>query len=238
MAKTTMKSRNDEYISSYVIKRLPGYYRFLGELQEAGQERISSKEFAARLKVTSSQIRQDLNCFGEYGQQGYGYNVDLLRKEIGKIIGVEKLNRVIIIGAGNIGQAICDDISFDKRGCVLAGIFDCDPKLHGVKVAGHRVRGMKELEQFCKQNNPEIAVLCIPRERAKEICTELIGYGIKGFWNFSHFDINLHFDDVNVENVHLGDSLLNLVYSVNQDGKYTKRARATPKSTTTEDASE
>jgi redox-sensing transcriptional repressor len=205
-----------EHVSPYVIKRLPRYYRFLGDLIDEGRERISSGELSVRLKLTASQIRQDLNCFGEFGQQGYGYNVKLLRNEIGKIIGVKNVNSVIIIGAGNIGAAICDDISFEKRGCKLVGIFDKDPALKGKLMGGHKIKPTEELPKFCKANSPQIAVLCVPQTSAKGVCEQLIGLGVTNFWNFTHLDINLHFDDVNVENVHLGDSLLTLVYNLNR----------------------
>ncbi|MCL1903073.1 MAG: redox-sensing transcriptional repressor Rex [Oscillospiraceae bacterium] len=202
-------------ISPYVIKRLPRYYRYLGELLEEGRVKISSNELSQKMRITASQIRQDLNCFGGFGQQGYGYNVEILRKEISDIIGIEKNNKVIILGAGSMGQAICDNISFEKRGCTLAGIFDKDPLLHGKIIAGHQIMSDEHLPQFCREEQPKIAVLCVPLESARGVCDILIKLGIKSFWNFSHFDINHHFDNVNVENVHLGDSLLTLVYKVN-----------------------
>lgn len=210
------KAMKKERVSPYVIKRLPRYYRFLGDLIDEGRDRISSGELSARLKLTASQIRQDLNCFGEFGQQGYGYNVKLLRSEIGKIIGIKNINSVIIIGAGNIGEAICDDISFEKRGCSLTAIFDKDPAIIGREMGGHKVRDMEELSDFCNENKPQIAVLCVPKESAKSVCEQLIQLEITNFWNFTHLDINLHFEDVNVENVHLGDSLLTLVYNLNR----------------------
>jgi redox-sensing transcriptional repressor len=208
-----MKNQN---VSPYVIKRLPRYYRFLGDLIDEGTVKISSKELAERIGLTASQIRQDLNCFGGFGQQGYGYNVDYLRRGIGKIIGIGNKSRVIIIGAGNIGQAICDDISFERRGCILTGIFDNNPALIGKTAAGHEIQGMDEIAAFCEETQPEIAVLCVPKESAKEVCEELIKLNVNSFWNFTHFDINLHFQDVNVENVHLGDSLLTLVCNLNR----------------------
>ncbi|MCL2754092.1 MAG: redox-sensing transcriptional repressor Rex [Oscillospiraceae bacterium] len=206
-----------DYVSSYVIKRLPRYYRFLGDLIDEGRDRISSSELGGRLKLTASQVRQDLNCFGEFGQQGYGYNVELLREEIGRIIGIngDKSNTVIILGAGKLGSAICDNPSFEKRGCKIIGIFDKDPALKGKDAGGHKIRFAGELENFCRRYSPDIAVLCVPKESAKLVCEELIGLGVTNFWNFTHFDINLHFDDVNVENVHLGDGLLTLVYNLN-----------------------
>ena len=212
---SSSKNNLPDYISPYVIKRLPRYYRYLGELSEEGKVKISSRELSQRMRLTASQIRQDLNCFGGFGQQGYGYNVEVLRAEIAKIIGIGAPNKVIIIGAGNMGSAICDNISFEKRGCKLVGIFDKNPELHGKIIAGHKIMGDEALLRFCREHEPKIAVLCVPKESAKNVCSLLIKLGIKSFWNFSHFDINLHFDDVNVENVHLGDSLLTLVYKVN-----------------------
>jgi len=219
-----MKNNYNNNVSPYVIKRLPRYYRFLGDLIDEGKTKISSKELSERMGLTASQIRQDLNCFGGFGQQGYGYNVEVLRDEIAEIIGVKKVNKVIIIGAGNVGQAICDDISFEKRGCMLTGIFDRDAALKGRIVrAGqgntHVIHSMADLPRFCKENKPNIAVLCIPKSGALAVCEELIELGVKSFWNFTHFDISLHYkdkEDVNVENVHLGDSLLTLVYNLNR----------------------
>jgi len=209
-----------DYISPYVIKRLPRYYRFMCDLIEEGKVKISSKELSERMKVTASQIRQDLNHFGEFGNQGYGYNVKRLRKEIEDILGIYKdgkRNSVIIIGAGNMGQAICDDFSFEKRGCALIGIFDKDPELHGKTIAGHKVLSMEELADFCEGNKPDIATLCVPKTSAKSVCEMLIALDVTNFWNFSHFDINVHFENVNVENVHLGDSLFTLLYSMNYE---------------------
>jgi redox-sensing transcriptional repressor len=215
---------NKNKVSPYVIRRLPRYYRFLGGLIDEGTLRISSRGLAQRMGLTASQIRQDLNCFGGFGQQGYGYNVEGLRNEIADILGMDKVNRVIIIGAGNIGQAICDDISFEKRGCVLTGIFDRDSKLHGRKInqregVSHEIQSMGRLAEFCRMNKPNIAVLCIPMEGVENVCEELIKLNVKSFWNFSHFDVSLHYkdrDDINVVNVHLGDSLLTLVYNLNR----------------------
>jgi len=205
-----------DYVSPYVIKRLPRYYRFLGDLLEDNRDKISSRELGARLKLTPSQVRQDLNCFGEFGQQGYGYNIKKLRDEIGKILGIESTNNAMIIGAGNIGQAICDGVSFEKRGCKLVAVFDKNPDLVGKTVGGYVVQDVKKMPAFCRKHKPEIAVLCVPQESAKALCEELIELGITNFWNFTHFDINLYFDDVNVESVHLGDSLLTLVYNLNR----------------------
>ncbi|MCL2020382.1 MAG: redox-sensing transcriptional repressor Rex [Oscillospiraceae bacterium] len=207
------------YISNSVIRRLPRYYRFMGELQKEGTAKISSAELSVRMKLTASQIRQDLNCFGGFGQQGYGYNVAELRREIGDIIGVERRVGTILLGAGNLGRAITTYFDFPKYGCELIGIFDADPKLENTEIAGVSVSSMLKLRTFCEQKSPEIAVLCIPKESAGVVSKVLVGCGVKAFWNFTHYDINLHFDDIIVENVHLGDSLLTLAYNVNNTNK-------------------
>ncbi len=199
-------------ISVSVIKRLPRYYSYLEDLIAENVERISSKKLAERMKTTASQIRQDLNCFGGFGQQGYGYNIKALHDEIGGILGVDKEYKTIMIGAGNLGKAITSQISFEKKGCRLTAIFDTDPDIIGQTVAGIEVFDIKNLELYCKKNFPSIAVLCLPKENAFSVAKKLIDLGVKSFWNFSHFDLNLHFDNIIVENVHLGDSLLMLTY--------------------------
>ncbi|MDR2558531.1 MAG: redox-sensing transcriptional repressor Rex [Oscillospiraceae bacterium] len=210
---------NKDYISNSVIRRLPRYYRFLGQLQKEGTTKISSAELSARMKLTASQIRQDLNCFGGFGQQGYGYNVDILRREVGVIIGVERKIKTVLIGAGNLGKAFASYFDFPKYGCELVGIFDIDPQLVGAEIAGIPIDNMTKLTAFCAGENPEIAVLCIPKNSAAEVCEMLVENGVKAFLNFSHYDINLHFDGIITENVHMGDSLLTLVYNVNNRGK-------------------
>ncbi len=203
-------------ISESVIKRLPRYYRFLGELMNSGVERISSGQLSELMKLTASQIRQDLNCFGGFGQQGYGYNVAGLREEIGRILGVDRQLPTIIIGAGNLGKAIAAHINFETRGCVLKGIFDIDPKITGETVADIAVRHIDELEKFCRDKKPVVAVLCIPKAATQEIADRLVDLGIRAFWNFSHYDLSAKHSSVAVENVHLGDSLLTLTYRANQ----------------------
>ncbi len=203
-----------EKISNSVIRRLPRYYRFLGELLKEGTNKISSRELAERMRLTASQIRQDLNCFGGFGQQGYGYNVSELRNEIGSILGVDKQNKAVLIGAGNLGHALAVHINFEKYGCKLCGVFDSDERLVGQTIAGNKILGIERLSEFCRQNQPKMAVLCIPKAAAPQICEQLIGLGIKAFWNFSHYDINLEHNDIIVENVHLGDSLLALNYGI------------------------
>lgn len=203
-----------EKISNSVIRRLPRYYRFLGELLKDGTNKISSRELAERMGLTASQIRQDLNCFGGFGQQGYGYNVSELRNEIGAILGVDKQNKAVLIGAGNLGHAIAVHLNFEKHGCKLCGIFDSDPRVIGLEIGNNKIISIDRLSEFCRQNHPKIAILCIPKNAASHICEQLIGLGVKAFWNFSHYDINLEHSDLIVENVHLGDSLLALNYGV------------------------
>lgn len=202
-------------ISLAVIKRLPRYYRFLGELKKADVQRISSGELSKRMGFTASQIRQDLNCFGGFGQQGYGYNVAQLYKEIGKILGVDKKAKTVLIGAGNLGRAVAAHMSFEERGFNLIGIFDKNEALAGQLVRNLPIRHIDGLYDFCRDNAPTVAVLCIPGEHAEMITDELVRLGVKGFWNFSHYDIAAYHPDVAVENVHLSDSLMTLSYYIN-----------------------
>ena len=202
-------------ISSSVIKRLPRYYRFLGELMRQGTDRISSRELSEMMKLTASQIRQDLNCFGGFGQQGYGYRVSELHSEIGRILGVDRDFKTIVIGAGNLGRAIATHINFETRGCDLIGIFDKDPALTGTSVGKLKIMSTDNLEQFCRRHKPVIAVLCIPKSGTQEIADRLVGLGLRSFWNFSHYDLSIDHEDIIVENVHLGDSLLTLTYGTN-----------------------
>lgn len=202
-------------ISRAVISRLPRYYRYLGELLEEGKERISSNELSKRMNVTASQIRQDLNNFGGFGQQGYGYNVKSLYTEIAKLLGLDKEHNVIIIGAGNIGQAIANYHAFDRSGFRLRGMFDIDPALEGFEVRGGiKVRMMDELDDFLRENDIEIAALTIPKTAAFEVAEKLTKSGIKGIWNFTHTELRLP-DDITVESVHLSDSLMKLFYRMN-----------------------
>ncbi len=202
-------------ISRAVIGRLPRYYRYLGELLDAGVERISSNDLSKKMNVTASQIRQDLNNFGGFGQQGYGYNVKYLYTEIGKILGLNREHNMIIIGAGNLGQALANYASFEKSGFHLKGLFDVNPRLEGVSIRGIPVRMMDELKSFLKHNDIEIAALTIPKSKALEVADLLIDSGIKGIWNFAHTDLNLP-DDVIVESVHLSDSLMKLSYNISR----------------------
>lgn len=201
-----------EAISRSVIKRLPRYYSYLEELNNEGKTRISSKELAGKMKLTASQIRQDLNHFGGFGHQGYGYNVSDLYNEIGAILGVDKKFKTILVGVGNIGKALATQINFTKRGLDLIGLFDISKSIVGKKVSNLEVLHMDHLSEFCKKEKPDIAVLCIPKSAAYEVAKKLISNGVTSFWNFSHFDLNVNFDGIVVENVHLGDSLMTLAY--------------------------
>ncbi len=202
-------------ISRAVISRLPRYYRFLGELLDAGVERISSGDLSKKMHVTASQIRQDLNNFGGFGQQGYGYNVKNLHSEIGRILGLDKTHNFIIIGAGNLGQALANYASFEKSGFILKSLFDVNPRLEGMSIRGVRVRMMDELVGFLQSSDIEIAALTIPKSKAVEVSDVLVKNGIKAIWNFAHTDLTLP-KDVIVENVHLSDSLMQLSYNISQ----------------------
>lgn len=202
-------------ISKAVIKRLPRYYRYLGELLEENVERISSNELSKKMRVTASQIRQDLNNFGGFGQQGYGYNVRYLHTEIGKILGVDTMHPMIILGAGNLGQALANYADFEKRGFKLTGIFDVNTVLEGISVRGIEVRMVKDLPAFLKENPVEIAILTLPKNKAKEMADVLIQNGIKAIWNFAHIDLDAP-EDVIVENVHLSESLMTLSYNLSE----------------------
>ncbi|MFP4697931.1 MAG: redox-sensing transcriptional repressor Rex [Eubacteriales bacterium] len=203
----------EKRISMAVIKRLPRYYRYLGDLLENDVIRISSKELSERMKVTASQIRQDLNNFGGFGQQGYGYNVEHLYKEIGKILGLQNKYNMVIVGVGNLGQALANYTDFDKRGFVVKGLFDVNPRLIGLAVRGIEILDVDELERFVKDNDIRIAALTLPKQKAPKIASDLIKWGIQGIWNFSPVDLNLT-KDVVIENVHLLDSLMTLSYTI------------------------
>ncbi len=204
----------EKSISKAVIKRLPRYYRYLGELMEEGIERISSNELSAKMRVTASQIRQDLNNFGGFGQQGYGYNVRYLYEEIGKILGLDKTHHMIIIGAGNLGQALANYVKFEKRGFKIVGVFDINPVLKGISIRGNGIRMMDELPEFLQKEDVQIAALTVPKSSAAEIAEILVQNGIKAIWNFAHLDLNVP-KDVIVENVHLSESLMRLSYNLN-----------------------
>ena len=201
-------------ISQAVISRLPRYFRYLGELKDEGVERISSRELSILMDVTASQIRQDLNHFGGFGQQGYGYNVIHLYDEIGKILGLNQKHKLVVIGAGHLGQALSNYVNFEKRGFIIKGIFDQNTELVGTKIRDVEVSDMKDLKEFVKNNEIDIAVLTIPKSEAIKVANDLVAYGIKAIWNFAHVDLNVP-ENVIVENVHLSESLMKLSYNIN-----------------------
>ena len=202
-------------ISQAVIRRMPRYYRYLGELLEEGVERISSNDLSNRMQVTASQIRQDLNNFGGFGQQGYGYNVQYLYEEIGKILGLDRQHNIIVVGAGNMGQALANYVKFEKRGFKVVGIFDINPVLKGISIRGNEIRMMDELPEFLRENDVQIATLTLPKAYAEETANLLVENGIKAIWNFAHLDLAVP-EDVIVENVHLSESLMRLSYNLNR----------------------
>ena len=206
---------DEKSISKAVIRRLPRYYRYLGELLEEGVERISSNELSSKMHVTASQIRQDLNNCGVFGQQGYGYNVPYLYAEIGKILGLDRTHHIIIIGAGNLGQALANYVKFEKRGFKVVGIFDINPVLKGISIRGNEIRMMDELPEFLRENDVQIATLTLPKAYAEETANLLVENGIKAIWNFAHLDLAVP-EDVIVENVHLSESLMRLSYNLNR----------------------
>ena len=208
--------KNNNQVSIPVIKRLPRYHRYLEELKDMGIVRISSKELSQRMGLTASQIRQDLNCFGGFGQQGYGYNIEQLYNEIGLILGIDKKSKAIMIGAGNLGHAIATHLHFENRGFDLVGIFDNNPAVVGTNVGGRTVMDSASLDEFCAKEKPVVAILCIPAEYAAENADKLVQLGIKGFWNFTQCDLVSRYENVAVENVHLGDSLMTLCYQINK----------------------
>ena len=201
-------------ISTSVIKRLPRYHRFLGELKKQNITRISSGELASIMKVTASQIRQDLNCFGGFGQQGYGYNIDSLYEEIGNILGFNVTTDAIIVGVGKLGLAVAQNMNFKKVGFRLVGAFDNNPEVIGTTASELTVLHIDKLEEFCLENKPQVAILCVPTSAAKDLAERLVNLGVKGFWNFTHFDITLLHPEVSVENVHLNDTLARLSYKI------------------------
>ncbi len=209
-------SKNDS-ISMSVIRRLPRYYRFLSELNDQHVDRISSTKLAQIMNVTASQVRQDLNCFGGFGQQGYGYSVNQLKDEIKNILGLNNNYKAVLIGAGNLGKAIASHMNFEKLGFELISCFDRNEEKVGKTLGGAIVRQETELENFCKDNHVDTAFLCIPRASVEHVLDILYSAGVKNFWNFSHYDINAKYKDTLVENVHLSDNLMTLCYRMNND---------------------
>ena len=203
-------------ISMSVIRRLPRYYRFLGDLERQGITRISSKALAEKMGVGASQIRQDLNCFGGFGQQGYGYNIPSLKEQIAEILGIPNKYDCIIIGAGNLGRAIATHMNFEERGFRLTAVFDQNESLAGKLVSGLPIRHLSGLDDYCRSEKPTVAMLCVPRNAAESLGHQLVRLGIKGIWNFTHYDFG-EMDGVVVENVHLGDSMMTLCYNVTRN---------------------
>lgn len=202
-----------------VIRRLPRYYRFLSHLKKEGVIRISSTELSEKLGLTASQIRQDLNCFGGFGQQGYGYLVAQLCSEIANILGVSNAYSAILFGAGNLGRAIATHLSFESEGFHLAGIFDPSPDKIGKKLGKLTVQDLSDVAEVFKKEKPVMAVLCVPREAVCQLSGKLYEMGIRNFWNFSHYDISMKYPDVIVENVHLNDSLMTLCYRITNESQ-------------------
>ncbi|MBP5224928.1 MAG: redox-sensing transcriptional repressor Rex [Lachnospiraceae bacterium] len=202
-------------ISRAVIRRLPRYYRYLEELKNRKVERVSSQELADMMNVTASQIRQDLNHFGGFGQQGYGYKVNYLYAEIGKILGIDRITKIILIGAGNLGQALANYTNYRQRGFCIEAIFDIDPNKIGNTVQGLTVRSIDTLEDYIRENQVDIATITIPKEQAVKVADRLVKAGIKAIWNFAHTDLQVP-SDVAVENVHLSESLMNLSYKIKE----------------------
>ena len=204
------KSLQENRVSPSVINRLPRYFRYLRILMREGKSRISSGELAKRMNITASQIRQDLNCLGGFGQQGYGYNVTYLYAKICELLGVGAGLSAVVVGAGNLGRAIVRSSMFEKRGVDVVSMFDVNPMLVGQTVNDVLIRNMSELESFCRENHVDIAVLTLPKEETVTVAKALVGAGVDGFWNFTGQELEL--PDAVVENVHLGDSLMTLCY--------------------------
>ena len=211
-----MMNNKDRKISVPVIKRMPKYYCVLDELKMSGVERISSKELAARMGTTASQIRQDLNCFGGFGQQGYGYSVNGLLNEIGNILNVKAVYNAVLIGAGNLASAVAFHLEYLDRGLRVIGVFDNVPKNIGKSINGISTRSIDEIEDFCSSNHVDAAILCVPKAIAGEAAEKLYSAGIRNFWNFSRYDILLRHDDVIVEDLSISESLMVLCYRISE----------------------
>ena len=204
-------------ISMLVVRRLPRYYRFLTELHAEGVMRISSKELADKMKLTASQVRQDFNCFGGFGQQGYGYSVEQLKNEIESILGINITKKAILVGADNLGRAVASHMAFEPKGINLIGIFDKNEQLIGTRLRNVIIENTSQIELFCKKNAPNLAILCVPKDAAQTLSRRLYAMGIRYYWNFSHYDLTTDYPDVVVENVHMSDSLMTLCYRISDD---------------------
>ncbi len=205
-----------QYVSEAVIRRLPRYYRYLDDLHSKGIVRISSNSLGSRMGITASQIRQDLSCFGEFGQQGYGYNVKELRTEIGQILGVNNSHSLIIVGVGNLGHALVQNFHFNDAGFSLDAAFDISPQLIGQEINGVLVQDLKELDDYCREHLPDVALLTVPQSAAQSTVDHLVALGVRGFWNFTNKEVTSDNPDVQFESVHFADSLLTLSYRISK----------------------
>ena len=203
-----------ENISDAVIRRLPRYYRQLTDLRDRGLTRISSRALGAEMGITASQIRQDFSCFGEFGQQGYGYHVEELRTEIGRILGVDKDHRLIVVGVGHLGHALLQNFPFQKTGFTVDAAFDVSPAVIGSRVNGVCVHDMEEIEDYLRRNPVDVVVLTIPQSVAQETADRLTQLGVRGFWNFTNTELSSDNPEVRFENIHFADSLLTLSYRI------------------------
>ncbi|NLI61010.1 MAG: redox-sensing transcriptional repressor Rex [Clostridiales bacterium] len=203
-------------VSEAVIRRLPKYYRYLKDMQKSGVERISSKELSKKMGLTASQIRQDFNCFGGFGQQGYGYHVSELCDEIRKILGLDKEYNVIIAGAGNLGQALANYVGFEKEGFNIRAMFDVNPRLVGLSIRGVQILDIDSMGDYIVNNEIQVGIVCVPKAKAQEVTDEMVKRGIKSIWNFAPVDVEIP-ENVAVENVHLSDTLYTLSYKMNED---------------------
>ncbi|NLY61557.1 MAG: redox-sensing transcriptional repressor Rex [Clostridiales bacterium] len=202
-------------VSEAVIRRLPKYYRYLKDMEKNGVQRISSRELSDKMGLTASQIRQDFNCFGGFGQQGYGYNVSELCNEIRKILGLHKNYNVIIAGAGNLGQALASYVGFERECFTIKAMFDVNPKLIGLSIRGIQILDIDTMRDFIINNDIHVGVVCVPKNKAQEVTDAMVECGIKSIWNFAPIDVGTP-DNVAVENVHLSDSLYTLAYKMNE----------------------
>ena len=223
-----MKNRDaaKQNISDAVIKRLPRYHRYLGELIADGRLRISSAELAKIMNVTASQIRQDLNCFGGFGQQGYGYNIKYLYGKIGELLGVEEGYTAVIAGAGNLGKALASTRMFGRRGIQRLALFDVDENLVGTEIYGIPVYHIDELYEYCQKHDVTIGVLTVPKDAAHTVALSMAHAGVKGIWNFANMELDIDIEGVVVENIHLGDSLLRLSYAIKTKNEETANDEA------------
>ena len=207
------------HISQAIIRRLPRYYRYVLDLYRQGVERVSSRELSQLMDITASQIRQDFNCFGGFGQQGYGYNVKYLYEQLSLILGLDRDYNAIILGAGNLGRALLHNFSFDTPIFKFSAAFDTSPSVVGKTLGGVPVRDISELEDYISANKPDIAVLCVPQSAAAALAARLEATSIKGIWNFTNLEFSLSNDDIYVENVHFSDSLINVFYNISGEGR-------------------